>query len=253
MSMQGLQRFAVAASVALAVTSATTAVHAATLVKFAEFDQQALADPNVVWSNPGNTDNGDFYTADNGGKPSSVAVDFKFVNNALLASAGTIAANLTIAGGTTTTAATTVPIVDQSNVSGSFIITSVAGFFVGITHYSAGTILLSGNWTKGDIAGKGTSGAASASTLTSSVINFSSGVAGAVSGKIPRDLVLNLDAIAPMLTAAPGKALQTFKANADGAFAQAVPEPATWVMMMVGVGAIGAASRRRRQLGSAAA
>src|SRR5262249_17586200 len=106
---------------------------------------------------------------------------------------------------------------------------------------------LSGDFTKGEIAGIGTTGSAMVSTDAGSTIHFSSDISGALKG-LTRDLVLDLSAISPSLGASAGAALHTFLANADGEFDQAVPEPATWIMLILGMGALGAASRRRRAI-----
>ena len=224
--------------------------HAVTLVKFAEFSQPSVAPANVFWSNPGNTTSATFFTGTSISKAASVPIEFSFVNNPAVSSVHNLDATLLIysSGVTATPAASSS---DQKGVFGSFTINSVSDFFVGLTHYAAGTKLLAGDFSSGEIAGipPGSVGAALAATVGGSVVHFSSDVAGAVKAhSFARDLVLNLDAITPVLDALPGKALKTFKANADGAFAQAVPEPATWAMMIVGLGGIGAAVRRRRTL-----
>jgi hypothetical protein len=69
------------------------------------------------------------------------------------------------------------------------------------------------------------------------------------------DEKFSLSSISPMLSIAPNKSLNTFRAVASGQFssdpapivnyASAAPEPSTWAMMLVGFGIIGIRMRKR--------
>jgi hypothetical protein len=240
---------------AVVAASAASPSYAITMTKFAEFSQTSDAPPNVFWNNPTNGTTASFYTGTSFSHMSAVPIEFSFVNNAALSSVHDLNATLLIFNsGASGVAATLSPNADQKGFFGSFKILSTSDFWVGLTHYAAGTKLLAGDFMNGEIAGlpPGSTGAAFAATIGGSVVNFSSDVTGALKKSIARDLVLNLDAIAPFLDAVPGGALKSFKANADGSFAQAgVPEPATWAMMFLGMGALGVAMRRRRALAAA--
>jgi hypothetical protein len=244
MGISGLFRFATVAVAAMGASLAASAGHAGVVYEFAEYSQLPNAAPNAFWDNPGDTTNAMLNTGGYG-KTSSVPVQFSFLNNPALASVNDIAANLQISGGVVGVAATKTPIVDQQGVFGVFSITSVSDFFVGLTHYSAGTVLLAGSFTKGDLSGRGPNGSAIASTPHSTV-SFTSDVVGALTASMRHDLTLSFSAISPNLNAATGAALRTFQANNNGQFDQGVPEPATWTMLILGLGGLGAASRRRR-------
>jgi hypothetical protein len=254
MGYLGLQKVAAAAGMAVVVASAASPSHAVVLTKFAEFSQTSTAPPNVFWNNPGNTTSATFFTGTGFGRMHSVPVEFSFVNNPALSGIHDVNATLVIYNsGVTGVAATLLPTADQKGFFGSFklIYTGVADLVVGLTHYHTGANLLSGDFSAGEITGlpPGSTGAAFAATVGGSVVHFTSDIAGALKKSVARDMVLNLDAITPFMDAMPGEALKSFKANADGAFAQAgVPEPSTWAMVILGFGALGAAARRRRAI-----
>jgi hypothetical protein len=255
MGISGLSRLAAVACMAVAASSVATASHAVEF-KFAEFSQSeppnTIAPANVFWTQTGAT-SGNFFTGSSG-RAVSTPIQFSFVNNPALSSIDNVQAVLVI-NAAATGPATTLPslLVDQPNLQGTFSITytGLSDLIVGATHYHTGANLLSGIFNLGHIDGVGTFGAAGAGTATGSLVNFTSDILGALTKGLPRDLVLNLTSITPALSAAPGQALKTFKANADGEFSESVPEPATWAMLIVGLGGVGAAMRRRRGLAPA--
>lgn len=118
------------------------------------------------------------------------------------------------------------------------------------------TNLLSGTFTNGIIKGLGDAGSFTVSdlgagqsvTFTSDFLLFPTG------GNQEFTLTLGSVVGSPSVGHAAGKALNTFKASTTGSFGSDpgptayVPEPATWTMMIVGLGGAGAMLRRRRAI-----
>ena len=142
----------------------------------------------------------------------------------------------------------------QPNLSGSFsFVYTGPGFTSGGHNYGAGATLLSGAFTGTDIIGKSGSSAGNVNdaTLTGGTITFSSPLLSFGSGD--RSYSIEMTSIAFPLGAGAGNSLNSFGAVSTGSFEaaitgggnQGVPEPATWALMIVGVGCIGLALRRR--------
>jgi hypothetical protein len=144
----------------------------------------------------------------------------------------------------------------QNGLTGSFSLiysgddTTIDGIAL-----TKGENLLSGSFTNAWIQGFNTSGSANlaagsgGSTFTSAVADFSHVVAGS------QAFALNLLVVAPKFHAADGKALDSFTASGGGNFAQdvaaGVPEPATWGLMILGFGGVGALMRSQRRRAAA--
>jgi hypothetical protein len=107
-----------------------------------------------------------------------------------------------------------------------------------------------------------TSGGISASTASGATISYSSDFID-FSNSLNRDAAFSLTAIQSLVggvnkglnQSVSGKALRSFRATATGSFsydpavsANAVPEPATWAMLLGGFGLIGATARRSRRV-----
>jgi hypothetical protein len=65
-------------------------------------------------------------------------------------------------------------------------------------------------------------------------------------------LSISLTSLAPLLSAVPGNALNSFSASSTGSFSaepapsvNAVPEPSVWGLMLVGISLFGVQPRRR--------
>jgi len=248
MRTNSLRKLTVACGVLVAVAAMASPSWAA---KFAQFSQvPASPGPNVLWNNPGNTTSASL-TSGLLGRPTAVPIQFSFLGIGSLSGIHNVNSVLVLNSGVTATPAVGVGgVVDQPGLAGSFQIlyNGVADIVIGATHYHTGANLLSGVFASADVAGKGTVGAAFGATASGSTVTFTSDFINFASS-VKRDFVLNLDAISPVLAANPGKALRTFTANADGAFAATgVPEPSTWAVMIVGLGMIGGVYRRRRAL-----
>lgn len=78
-------------------------------------------------------------------------------------------------------------------------------------------------------------------TFTSDVIN--------VSGLTTKDFSLAFNAFSPLFSIGTDGLGTAFDASAAGTFAGAVPEVQSWIMMIMGFGAVGVAARNRRRSG----
>ncbi|MDB5422924.1 MAG: hypothetical protein JWQ29_340 [Phenylobacterium sp.] len=139
----------------------------------------------------------------------------------------------------------------QANLNGSFsFIYTGASHTYGSTFVAHNSNLLSGTFTDAWIQGAGGTGSTNLSvsnggaftSLTSDFEPFFNLDAGS------EEFALNLLGVTPAFGANSGKALKSFRANGGGNFSfETVPEPATWGLMILGFGGIGAMIRRRRQ------
>jgi hypothetical protein len=143
---------------------------------------------------------------------------------------------------------------DQPNLSGNFrFIYTGPGFTAGGASYSSGDVLLSGHFTGADLIGKAGSSAGNVNdaTLTGGTIVYHSPLLKFGPGQ--RSYSIEMTSITPALGATGGMSLNDFTSVSTGSFEagltrggnQGVPEPATWALMMVGVGALGMSLRRK--------
>jgi hypothetical protein len=244
----------------LAVLTAAVTMACATVSQAATFASftQTTSTANVSWVNPGNnTTGGSFFTTTTGGVQGSTAISFKFlapgVSPTLAAAVNNVPAVLTLSsvanlGNPADLSA--LPFIDQPGLHGSFSITytGIPDLIVGLVHYHTGANLLSGVFQFGNIQGtrQSSSGSVIAATASGSVLTYTSAFLN-FTHSVQRDFSLNLTSITPLMDATAGKALKSFTASSGGSFsAQPIPEPATWVMMITGFGALGVAIRRRR-------
>lgn len=195
--------------------------------------------------------------------PGGVRVNFSFLQPLLAPFVTNVSAIWTFNG----TVAKNSPLVNlggaliQPGLSSTFSMISTSAITVSgpgliTTTYAAGSNLLSGVFNGGSISGQGTSGASFASgVIGSGAISFTSDFLTFDNSTI-LDRAQSLTAVNPSFAAAPNGAMRTFRAVASGQFsadpsptivAAAIPEPASWAMLITGFGLIGAASRRNRK------
>jgi hypothetical protein len=244
--------FAVAVGAMAATMSLASVAEAAT---FAAFTTGGKA-RNVRWENKSGSSDGDFYSTDAAGNKSSVQVNFKFLAGGapagLAAAVQLVPADFNLDSFETGNPVNnTGGVLTQPGIQGHFSFTYVGipDIVVGLTHYSTGANLLSGVFQLGEIQGRSGSSAGGfmGATASGSIISMTSDFMS-FAGSLQRDFSISMTSISPVLDAAAGKALRSFRASAGGAFstASAVPEPSTWAVMIVGAAMVGAASRRRR-------
>ena len=268
-----------AISLAMAAAAATPAN--AVITTFATFSPIGLDNfyynnpETVVGPNPGgspNPSNGrstsaTFYSISTATSkvPGPVDVKFSFINegSALDTAVNGVTAMLTLSGTTDGPA-----VLDAHShqleefVSGTFILRSTTAITVGHQTYGAGKILLQGSFGNANLEGKNSQGSVNGDNDASfgDTLSYSSDfVTFAPTANL--DITLGLTSIVPALADAKvgTYALKTFKTDANGQFSadpspkvNAVPEPASWALMIVGFGLAGASIRRRTQVQTAA-
>lgn len=254
---------------AAAVASLTAAAPAAAvLTTFATYS--AVGGPNIRFVNSGTsagrTTDAIYYTT---ALPTTTTrgaalVNFSFINSLIAPSVTNISARYSldavVAKNSPVVIAGTTYI--QPGISGTFRFLSTAPIVVSgpgliTTVYATGSNLLSGSFSGSSLIASrfGTSGATFASGVLGTTINFTSDFLSFDALSL-LDRSTSLTAIAPGSFPAPNGALRTFRAVSGGQFsadpsptalaAVAVPEPATWSMLLAGFGLVGFSMRRRK-------
>lgn len=265
--MKGFSTAASAAALTLAVVSFTGPAQAAVIAQFTP--DTAAAD--YAWVQSASGTGGDFHSIGTNGPTvgctTCTATHFSFLDPTLTALAfvpATFQMDAVVASGT--------PAVDnggglftQTGLDGNFHFTYFDhDFAVGSTQVIGGvslkngvTNLLSGIFTGAWIQGAGGSGSANLAlangghaVYASDVLDFGHIVTSS------EEFALNLLSVSPSFGAGAGKSLNSFHANGGGNFSAdliGVPETATWGLMLVGFGGLGAVLRQRRKLALASA
>jgi hypothetical protein len=220
--MKPFSTFASAAALAFSLAVAAAPAHAG------DIDVATSGDPGsvITWTS----------TGPGAGHIDALGVSTHInFNDALFADGTGTAALLTLHGVTTGVLATSLPNFTQAGLDGYFE----------FRRTSDNVLLLRGDFTNfwltgitGDRSGNLTSVGGSLN-LTSAVTDLS---------KIYNDNgIFGFTNVAPHFSISSG-ALQSFKAaNITGSFGGSIPEPATWGLMIMGFGGVGALLRNRRR------
>ena len=219
-------------------------------VTFADYSASSSFD-NIVWTQSNSGTSGTLATI---GSPGA-AVNFQFLTPSLSALGELPAVLVYKASGPSSDAATAAGgYLIQPNLSGSFrFIYEGSGFTANGNTYNAGATLLQGSFKGTDIVGQNGSSAGNVNdaTLSGGTITYSSPILKFGSGD--KSYSIEMTSIANPLGANAGQSLNSFGAVSTGSFESVlsgggnlgVPEPSTWALMLIGVGALGSALRRR--------
>ncbi len=262
MTITKISGLALAGALALVSVAAPAS---ATITTFAQY-QAVGSDANLYWKNSGTGNpettgtSGSLYTvAANGTTPAARLVSFSFLQPQLTF-LGQLAANFTFNATASGVATTASNFIFQNNLSGTFSFTNVNAITVGSNTYAAGSNLLSATFNNTGIAGQrnSTSAGVTAATAFGATITYTSDFID-FSSTTDRDFSLSLTSVQSPLNATPtggtpNRALRTFRGLSTGSFSSdpapivtAVPEPASWALMIAGFGMVGLATRRRRR------
>jgi hypothetical protein len=202
--------------------------------------------------------------------PGAVDVTFKFLQPQLAGFVNNVGAKFTMDLSVTNAPATQMtlfnqPFIAQWGLSGSFSFVSKDVITIGSKTFAAGSNLLTATFINDQTIfgqNQATSGGISAATSSGATINYTSDFLD-FSNTVNRDASFALSAITSLVSnqnrglnqANSGTALRSFRATATGNFSSdpapiitAIPEPATWAMMLGGFGLIGGIARRTRRV-----
>jgi hypothetical protein len=202
--------------------------------------------------------------------PGAVDVTFKFLQPQLAGFVNNVAAKFTMNLSVTNAPATQMtlfnqPFIAQWGLAGSFSFVSTNAIAIGGKSFAAGSNLLTATFINDQTIfgqNQATSGGISAATSSGATIVYTSDFLD-FSNTVNRDASFSMSAITSLVSnqnrglnqAGSGTALRSFRATATGSFSSdpapivtAIPEPATWAMMLGGFGLIGGIARRTRRV-----
>ncbi len=142
----------------------------------------------------------------------------------------------------------------QAFTGGTVSFTATTAFTLGSTNYAAGTNILSLNFSGGELSATvpGTAGNALVSIPGDGFSNVSSAFLSFPPIQLT-DFSISLGNVVPGFTFSPGglggqsnARFQNFVGRGSGDFTATVPEPGTWLMLLMGFGMVGFAARRRQ-------
>ena len=243
-----------------AATLTVAAMSTPVLADITTFAAYSLVSVDNLYLKDGAAGSANLFASSNGTTAGPVAVYFSFENgNPILdAAVNHITANLTFTAPTSGNAVLFAGTYIQPLGAGGFSLRTTAPITVYHTTYATGSNLLTGTFSNSALVGKKGSTSAKINAdnttetgdslfLTSDFLNI------APSADV--DAAFQLTAITPKLIAAANSPLSDFRAASGGQFssdpsptAAAVPEPASWALMLAGFGLAGASLRRRQRL-----
>ncbi len=255
--MKALKTWISAAAVAATLAASAAPVHAAVIASFAP----VTGNSDFKWVNNGANNNGtggSFFSINSNSATSAqgVATRFTFLDPSL-AALSFLPATMTLSATVATTPATLNDnVFAQTTLTGSFSFIysgpTINDYMGSGIDLIAGSNLLSGTFTDAWIQGSGGSGSFNVAHANGGSAHYTSSYLN-LNGASGEEFAFNLLSVTPKFGANSGKALKGFRGNAGGNFsADLVPEPATWAMMIMGFGGVGAMVRHRRRAAIAA-
>ena len=183
-------------------------------------------------------------------------VVFSFLNTNLAPKVTGVSATLTFTATALDTSYTAGKFPDQADLSGTYTFTSTTAYTIGSTTYAAGSNLLTVSFSGADLYGKngGKTATFSDDSTLGGTVTYSSDFLD-FSSTNSRDFAIALSAIAPKfggttsLNSFTGTPVGVFSSDPAPVSTAAVPEPATWMLMLAGFGAIGLGVRRSERRG----
>lgn len=259
---------------ALAATLAVSAAPAhAAVILFSDFDTGTSNANNIDWVRSG--ESGHLFTTSTATSSSlgAAAVKFTFLDDPALPDFFNLKANFTMNANVVNTAAMfDGSTYTQTGINGtfSFIYEGATTTLDSVHLVHNATNLLSGTFTDAWIQGVGGVGGLDVSIGNGGSAHFTSSVYSFGEAKPGSDeFSFHLSTVTPKFGAVDPStgcnasaicthngttAINSFRAHAGGDFQyNAVPEPSTWGLMIVGFGGVGALLRRRRAVGFLAA
>ncbi len=243
----------VPAALAVSLCAASLPAHAATIAQFSPLSGNA----DYKWVQSASGTGGHLFSINKGSDKSvqGVASAFMFLDPTLAGLGflqATFTIDATVADGNAANFNAASNTFTQNGLNGEFHLTFAgADTTIDGIHLTTGENLLSGSFTNAWIQGFNASGSLNltggpgvTSVFTSALKDFSKTVDGSEA------FALNLLSANPGFHAATGKSLDNLQSNGGGNFAAdslSVPEPATWGLMIVGFGGVGALMRNKRR------
>jgi hypothetical protein len=239
------------AAAALCAASA----HAVTFAEFGAVNDSS----NLSWTQSASLTSGALATT---GAGASANTTFSFLTPALATLANLPALfTLSATAPADDPAGSALGLTVQQDLTGSFsfIYDGATPLTVGTHVYTSGANLLSGTFSGAELVGAAGSAAAGlpqSATLLSGLVDYSSDFTG-IAATGAKGFSIALTSVLPYFGATSGQALSAFTSVATGSFASDVastgggggpaPEPATWAMMLVGLGGVGVAARGQKR------
>jgi hypothetical protein len=253
--MKALVSFAVAAGLAFSAVAVSAPAHAAIVIGIGSETKATPTGANLMWTKTSATSGKLTTTVSPTGAAGASTIKFNFDSGLGLDDLQNLSALFTL------TATGTGAAIPPAGIGATYLQQNISGNFQILYNGPAVTLdghalylgenLLSGVFTDGWIQGIGTGGSLTDVAINGGHITYTSALLPTIGSAESGDFSFGLTAAKPGITALKNQTLSSFRAASSATFDIAVPEPASWALMIVGFGGAGAALRRRRTLAAA--